>query len=359
MKKIVILIVFIGLQLQVVNAQKVYTIDDVPNVHLRDRNAYVSDPEGKLSKKHIQKLNEQLRVLEDSLDVQCATIVLPAINTKANIFAHDLLNKWGVGNKQTNRGLVILLVYGGGEGNRKIYMGTSYGLEGDLPDALCTQIRIKTMVPLFKEDKFGEGLIAGVQETMRLLGGGQELTVPERIVQTEEVEDEYPILTTIAGMLLVFIGFLGYFRISDLKNAKDPYDAYMKDAQIEHSTMVKWIIFLLVPFGIPYLILIWLFRYIYIFSRIRCVKCGSSHIEKPTTKQITAATKKRKGVIQHSFLCRDCGHVKNMHTEFEHQSVYLSRMKKYSSSSGRSGSSSSGGSWGGGSSGGGGSGGSF
>ncbi len=100
-EKIIALLLFIGLFLPITNAQTVYTIDDVPNVHLQYRNAYVSDPEQKLAKEDVQALNLQLRFLEDSLAVQCAVIVLPAIDATRPEFAHNLLHQWGVGNKNT------------------------------------------------------------------------------------------------------------------------------------------------------------------------------------------------------------------------------------------------------------------
>ncbi len=355
MKRIVFVILLSGLFLSITNAQKVYTIDDVPNVHLQDINAYVSDPTHKLSVGEIQKLNAQLHFFEDSLGVQCATIVLPAIDKTASVFAHDLFNKWGIGNKETNRGLLILLVYGGGEGNRDIYMATGYGLEGDLPDALCKHIQTKIMVPLLKDERFGEGLLAGVQETRRLLENEEQRN--ELVQQIENQEDEYPILTTIAGIMLVIVVILGYIRIDTMINAGDPYLAYIEDAVDEPSITMKWILFLIVPLGIPYLIITWFFRYIYIFSRLNCMKCGSRNVQKPISKQIKLATKDHNGILEHSFLCKDCGHIEKIKTQY--MAVERSLKNSVSRGSRSGGGSSSGGSWGGGSSGGGGAGTSF
>ncbi len=350
---IIALLLSFGLFLPVGYAQTVYTIDDVPNVHLQDRNAYVSDPEQKLAKEDIQALNTKLRFLEDSLAVQCAVIVLPAIDSTRPVFAHDLLNKWGLGNKKTERGLLLLFVYDtlNVKGGRGITIATGYGLEADLPDALCKRIQAKVMIPLLKENKLGAGLLAGVEKITHILINQGDTSAILKENETS-IEEEYGILINIVAIIMVIVGILLYLRIGTLKNAKTPYVAYAED--IEPGVVMKWILVLLVPLGIPYLVIGWLFRYIYIFNRLRCVKCGSSHVQKPTSKQIRPATKHRDGVELHSFLCKDCGYVKNIETKIKYTSPDTLLKNSSSNDSSSSSSSSSGGSWGGGSSGGGG-----
>ncbi len=207
------------------------------------------------------------------------------------------------------------------------------------------------MIPLLKENKFAEGLLAGVEEITHILSNkGNISAILEKNDETA-IEEEYGILIKIIAIIMVIVGVLLYIRIDTLKNAQTPYLAYAED--MEPGVIMKWILFLLVPLGIPYLVISWLFRYIYIFNRLRCVKCGSPHVQKPISKQIRPATKHKDGIELHSFLCKDCGYVKNIETKIKY--ISPETLRKRSSSSGSSSSSSSGGgSWGGGSSGGGG-----
>ena len=46
---------------------------------------------------------------------------------------------------------------------------TGYGLEGVLPDAICQRIQQQSMLPLFREGRYGEGLVAGLQQVDQLL----------------------------------------------------------------------------------------------------------------------------------------------------------------------------------------------
>lgn len=348
-------------------AQKVYTIDDVPNVHLQDRNAYVSDPEQKLSLEHRQQLNEQLRFFEDSLAVQCATIVLPAIDDPPSIFAHDLFNKWGVGDKETDRGLVILLVYGDGEGsNRDIYIATGYGLEGELPDALLKMTQVDKMVPLLKEEKFGEGLIAGLDYIQELLS---DTGTRESILGAIKKEDRINLWFGFLAFLLV--GFLFCLILlldshQKAKREKNPYLKYIafsissKLHQSKYACCIGCFVILFFPFLIPYSFIAYLLD-LYKRKRLICPHCNTAgKMSDYKMKVLKEATKHIKGIKEYTFTCRKCGNVHKEEKKYKFTSIYSGGSNDDSSgSSYSSSSSSSGGSWGGGSSGGGGSGTSF
>ncbi len=358
-EKTIVLLLFIGLFLPITHAQTVYTINDVPNVHLQDRNAYVSDPEQQLAIEDIETINTELRFFEDSLGVQCAVIVVPEIDTEPSEFALDLFNKWGVGYKGTDRGLLILLVYGGGEGNRDIHMTTGYGLEGDLPDALCKHIQIEAMLPLLKEERFGEGLLAGVQETRRLLENEEQRNELAQQIENQEDDELLSALyywTLLTGILLSVAALI---RILIVIVEKDPYQKYMYNSGLDlgldlgnnAEDVVGRVIIavLLLPSSIVYVIIGRLLMK-YVRSRLRCIDCGSPNIQKPFSTTIRIATEAQDGLVEHYFTCQDCHYKHVIEETIEYSSSY---------SGGSSSSGSSGGSWGGGSSGGGGAGSSF
>ncbi len=351
-KKTIALLLFIGLFLPTTHAQTVYTIDDVPNVYLQDRNAYVSDPEQQLAIEDIEVINTELRFFEDSLGVQCAVIVVPEIDTEPSEFAHDLFNQWSIGDKETDRGLLFLLVYGYGKGTqRDIYMATGYGLEADLPDVLCKHIQLEIMLPLLEEENFGEGLISGILETKRLLQNKEESLILAQQIEEANTRELILVFGTFGLIGLLFFFISGLVRLNILKKVKDPYKAYVKD----HSNPMRFaagcLSLIFVPIAIPYNIILKQLQKKYIYSRLHCKKCGSNKIKKPSYKKIREATKEKDGITRYYFACEDCGYV---HTEDINVKYVASSSSSSSSSSG-----SSGGSWGGGSSGGGGAGSSF
>ena len=89
---------------------------------------------------------------------------------------------------------------------REIAMETGYGIEGDLPDILTKKIQVRTMVPLFKEGKYGAGMLAGVEEIGKIFTGTSELAK-----LLEEEKEESPISTL--GMILIASGSLALFAL--------------------------------------------------------------------------------------------------------------------------------------------------
>ena len=131
-------------------AQTAYRVEDVPNVQLIDYTRFVSDPADSIDAADEAALNQRIGHLRDSLDVEIAVVVLPAIDGdtygSAREFANKLFNTWGIGKKETNRGLLIQLITN--EDNREITFEVGYGLEGQLTDGLCKLIQKRRMISL-------------------------------------------------------------------------------------------------------------------------------------------------------------------------------------------------------------------
>ena len=137
-------------------AQKRYRAGDVPNVPLHHGKQYVSDPENIIRSHEKAQLNRLLGELCDSLNIETAVVVLPAIDrdqyNSARKFANKLFNTWGIGDKPASRGLLILLLTHDEE--REIVFKTGTGLENELTDAVCKEIQTHSMIPLLCKQAF-------------------------------------------------------------------------------------------------------------------------------------------------------------------------------------------------------------
>lgn len=71
-------------------------------------------------------------------------------------YALELGREWGVGGKDKNDGVVILLSLD----DREVYVSVGYGLEGALPDSKTGRIIDVYGINYFREDRFSEGLMA-------------------------------------------------------------------------------------------------------------------------------------------------------------------------------------------------------
>lgn len=129
----------------------------------------------------------------------------------ANIdeFTNKIYEKWGVGKKGEDRGVMILLALK----ERRLRIEIGYGLEGIIPDGLAGQIRDKAMVPYLKKGEYGLGLLNGLYATASIIARdkGIKLTglpsTPKR-VSSKRGGSSYGIIPFI---FLLFV-FLFLFR---------------------------------------------------------------------------------------------------------------------------------------------------
>ena len=195
-----------------ISAQKVFTPENLPKVHLQDRTKYVCNPSGILSQAATDSIDAMLYRLEEKTGIETVVAALPSIGeVEAFDFCHELLNTWGVGKKGKDNGLVVLLVVD----QRMIQFYTGYGLEGDLPDAICKRIQVQDMIPYLKDNKWDEGMLAGMTKVVGRLDGSMEKEEEE---SGGDIALLYFLLSTFG-----FAGILMYFAwLSDRRQRKCP-----------------------------------------------------------------------------------------------------------------------------------------
>lgn len=170
---------------------KEYTVQEIPMVHLQDRTRYVSNPDNILSTSAVATMDSILHSLEQKTGIQTLVVAVTGIEGGDCFdFAHRLGQEWGVGQKERNNGLVILL----STDERCVQFATGYGLEGVLPDAICKRIQSRYMVEHLGKDNWDAGMVAGIRAVNGYLDGSME-----NIGGAEEGDD---------SALLIFMGLI-------------------------------------------------------------------------------------------------------------------------------------------------------
>lgn len=107
----------------------------------------------------VEALESKLKDYDDSTSNQVAIVVVENLEGySAADYAIALGRKWGVGNKEFNNGVVILVSTGGGEGNRDVFIAAGYGLEGPINDIVANSIVDNDIIPNFKAGNYYRGL---------------------------------------------------------------------------------------------------------------------------------------------------------------------------------------------------------
>ncbi|MFI5172034.1 MAG: TPM domain-containing protein, partial [Chitinophagales bacterium] len=146
-------------------AQSPYTIETVPNPK-ETYGGFVSNPDNVILPTTVESLNGALQTLENSTTVQVVVVILNSVGDEVpGEFRTRLFNYWGVGQKEKDNGLLILMVMD----QRRIEFETGYGLEPILTDAICKRIQMEYMIPLAKEGKFDECITIGVDQVIAIL----------------------------------------------------------------------------------------------------------------------------------------------------------------------------------------------
>lgn len=137
-------------------AAKVYTVKDVPNVHLRDRTQYISDPDSVLRQSTLDKANKALGMLADSTTVETAIVIVDDIG-EADIydFALALGRHWGVGKKDKNNGVVVVFALN----QHQVRIQTGSGAEGVLPDIAAKRLIDEKVIPNMKTGDIDNAVI--------------------------------------------------------------------------------------------------------------------------------------------------------------------------------------------------------
>ncbi|MBR6902962.1 MAG: TPM domain-containing protein [Clostridia bacterium] len=92
-------------------------------------------------------------------------------------YALDLGRQWGVGNKQDNNGIVILLA----TEDREVYVAVGYGLEGALPDSKTGRLIDNYGIDYFAENEFSAGMLNLYNAVVREVYAEYGLDVPEEV----------------------------------------------------------------------------------------------------------------------------------------------------------------------------------
>ena len=126
---------------------------DVPNP---PKNGYVLDQTQTLTKEEIQSMNRMGLELQKKTKAQIAVLLVPTLDgDDVTDYANRVFRSWGVGQKDTNNGVLFLVALK----DKQMRIEVGYGLEGVINDAKAGQILDDYTIPHFKQGHIGKGVV--------------------------------------------------------------------------------------------------------------------------------------------------------------------------------------------------------
>lgn len=139
----------------------------------------VNDFAGVMNRMEVNQLESMLVAYNDSTSTQITIITIQALDGyEIADYANRLYEKWGIGQKGKNNGLLLLVAVS----DREVRIEVGYGLEDRITDALARRIIEQDVLPQFRNGNYAGGLVAASKRIMQLLSGAY--TADERIEST-------------------------------------------------------------------------------------------------------------------------------------------------------------------------------
>ena len=259
MKQVKLIISF--LMLAVMVQAGIYTPTSLSNPKVQDVHNYVCNPDGIVETNEVLFLNRLAHQLEDSTQVELCVVAVESIGEiEAFDFCYELFQRWGIGKKGTNTGVLLFLAVE----SRDIRIMTGGGIEGVLTDAVCNEIIQQTAIPPLRNGDYSDGLVLSA---LRIYEICTDDSVPDELRNMTSVTNRYH---------------------------------YADESEENELTEIFYFI------GIPMLFVVLL---LVIVSRPKkCPKCGKRTLRKTNEQIITRATTRKEGLGVRTYICQHCGY---------------------------------------------------
>jgi len=409
MRKLVLFLLFVCCVN--LNCAFAFSVEQINNPKTSCAQCYVANQDLILSDNTVNSLNQLLNDLNKKTGIEIAVVAIEGDKTtSARELSMELFDKWQIGKKGEDNGVIVMLT----KTSREVFIRTGYGVEGILTDALSTRIVNNYMIPYFKKGQWDEGFLSGVSQIVSLLEkdyGNISLKTENKtknyfvislfyliisliyfvvalIViykQYSHINNNYKLekikalkqkslpwiiigIVFLPGLLLL-LAWVNFYAIKRIKKAKvkcscdkemrllseKEEDAYLsRKAQIEEEIGSKnYDVWLCESCGntviYPY------DKMLSIYTE--CPSCRAKACYKQSEKVLKYPTSFRNGIMRKTFRCKNCNHISHIDSDIPRSGGVI--VGGMGHGSGFGGGFSGGGSWGGGFSGGGGGGGRF
>jgi len=163
---------------------------------------YINDFAHVLDQNTIAQMDEICRQVDEKAHAQIAVVTIHSTDgVQIDNYAVDLFQKWGVGSKTTNRGVLILYAID----DRRDWIEVAYGLEPILPDGKVGGFR-REAVPLMRAGEYNKALLLVTSRIANVIAqdAGVQLATP-RLAPSRPEPIERPNGGMSAGGIILLI----------------------------------------------------------------------------------------------------------------------------------------------------------
>ena len=182
--------------------------DDIPGY-----SGYVNDYAQLITEKDKTSMEEVAKEVEEKTGAQIAVLTVKSMSPYTSIdqFGMAVAEKWKVGEKDKDTGIIIILTME----ERQVRIEVGYGLEGIINDAKAGRIIDNNMMPYFRGGDFSAGLRRGLFKIADIIGTEMNVELDERTKMDNNVTE-----TLCMVIFFIFIAYIFVMMIRRMNNAK-------------------------------------------------------------------------------------------------------------------------------------------
>jgi uncharacterized protein len=159
----------------------------------------IVDQTGTLTDEQKNTLAQQIAAERAKSGNQVAVVIIPSLEDEAlEDYSLQIAREWGIGTKDNNNGVLLLIV----KNDRVLRIEVGTGLEGALTDAQSSQIIRNEITPQFRQDKYYEGVQAGVTSIIAAINGEYVASATDQ----QEARAPWEILPVLAIVVFIWLG---------------------------------------------------------------------------------------------------------------------------------------------------------
>ena len=184
---------------------------------------YVTDNANMIDQSYNEKIKELAGAIEKESTVEIAVVTIESLEGESmEMYAVTLFEKWGIGKKDNDNGLLILV----SKEEREAKFEVGYGLEGTITDSMKVNIGDRIIVPNFRNGDYGKGIYESMLVVQELVKGNPEVISQYSMEQGGGSAEQngggsgdFTILFII--LLFLIVGFIFFIAIMNTTYSRD------------------------------------------------------------------------------------------------------------------------------------------
>ena len=160
---------------------------------------YVNDYSGVINDADEQVITAWTQELDKKTTAQVAVVTVRTTKPEAIAqYSMRIFDEWKIGQKGKDNGALLVVAID----DREAWITTGYGVEGILPDVLCSKIVRDIMVPYFKEGRYSEGIREGTKAIVSFIAKDAQIQITGEENEIESIVNSSDSIPVAVGIIL-------------------------------------------------------------------------------------------------------------------------------------------------------------